>query len=69
MFNQARLFEHLYDTQKENLLYRLILFKFSDYVDGYLQLAAMVQARNDVLLCIELIEDALKVDRNSSNAL
>uniref|UniRef100_A0A0D6R6J2 Uncharacterized protein n=1 Tax=Araucaria cunninghamii TaxID=56994 RepID=A0A0D6R6J2_ARACU len=69
VFNLARLFEQLHDTEKASLLYRLILFKFPDYVDAYLRLAAMAQARNDVQLSLELIGDALKVDPRSSNAL
>lgn len=69
LFNQARLFEQVHDTEKASLLYRLILFKFPEYVDAYLRLAAMAQARNDVQLSVELIGDALKVDKNSSNAL
>lgn len=69
LFNQARLFEELHDTEKASILYRLILFKFPDYVDGYLRLAAMAWARNNVQLSLELIGDALKVDEKSSNAL
>jgi len=34
----------------------------NDYVDGYLRLAAMAWARNNVQLSLELIGDALKVD-------
>ncbi|GLJ29462.1 hypothetical protein SUGI_0580760 [Cryptomeria japonica] len=69
LFNLARLFEQLHDTEKATLLYRLILFKFPDYVDAYLRLAAMAQARNEIQLSLELIGDALKVDNNSINAL
>ncbi|XP_019173457.1 PREDICTED: protein CTR9 homolog [Ipomoea nil] len=69
LFNQARLLEQLYDTETASIFYRLILFKYPDYVDAYLRLAAIAKARNNVQLSIELIGDALKVDDKCPNAL
>ncbi|GJU81116.1 protein CTR9 [Tanacetum coccineum] len=51
--NLARLFEQLHKTETASLLYRLILFKFPEYVDAYLRLAAIAKARNNVPLSIE----------------
>ncbi|CAH9084050.1 unnamed protein product [Cuscuta europaea] len=69
LFNNARLLEQLYDTETASIFYRLILFKYPDYVDAYLRLAAIAKARNNVQLSIELIGDALKVDDKCPNAL
>ncbi|XP_042498406.1 protein CTR9 homolog [Macadamia integrifolia] len=69
VFNLARLLEQLHDTEKASLLYRLILYKYPDYVDAYLRLAAIAKARNNIQLSIELIGDALKVDDKCPNAL
>ncbi|RYQ97080.1 hypothetical protein Ahy_B08g093071 isoform B [Arachis hypogaea] len=33
---------------------------FPDYIDAYLRLAAIAKARNNILLSIELVHDALK---------
>ncbi|WOK96671.1 hypothetical protein Cni_G05378 [Canna indica] len=69
LFNYARLLEQLNDTGKASNLYRLILFKYPDYIDAYLRLAAMAKARNNIQLSIELINDALKVDDKCPDAL
>ncbi|KAK9131368.1 hypothetical protein Sjap_011855 [Stephania japonica] len=69
LFNHARLLEQLHDTEKASILYKLILFKFPDYIDAYLRLAAIAKARNNTQLSIELIGDALKVNNRCPNAL
>ncbi|OAY79864.1 Protein CTR [Ananas comosus] len=69
LFNYARLLEQLHDSEKASLFYRLILFKYPDYIDAYLRLAAMAKAQNNIQLSIELIGDALKVDDKCPNAL
>ncbi|CAL9062608.1 unnamed protein product [Musa banksii] len=69
LFNYARLLEQVNDTEKASNMYRLILFKYPDYVDAYLRLTAMAIARNNIQLSIELITDALKVDDKCPNAL
>uniref|UniRef100_A0A5B7AH77 Uncharacterized protein n=1 Tax=Davidia involucrata TaxID=16924 RepID=A0A5B7AH77_DAVIN len=69
LFNLARLLEQLNNTETASILYRLILFKYPDYIDAYLRLAAIAKARNNVQLSIELIGDALKVDDKCPNAL
>ncbi|MFS7991242.1 putative RNA polymerase-associated protein Ctr9 [Helianthus anomalus] len=67
--NLARLFEQLHKTETASLLYRLILFKFPEYVDAYLRLAAIAKSRNNVPLSIELIHDALQMDGKNPDAL
>ncbi|GJU81119.1 protein CTR9 [Tanacetum coccineum] len=67
--NLARLFEQLHKTETASLLYRLILFKFPEYVDAYLRPAAIAKARNNVPLSIEPIRDALEVDDKNPDAL
>lgn len=69
LFNYARLLEQVNGTEKACNFYRLILFKYPDYVDAYLRLAAMAKAQNNIQLSIELINDALRVDDRCSNAL
>ncbi|XP_006647244.2 protein CTR9 homolog [Oryza brachyantha] len=69
LFNYARLFEELHDTVKASLFYRLIIFKYPDYIDAYLRLAAIAKEKNNVQLSIELIGDALKIDDKYPNAL
>ncbi|XP_010261923.1 PREDICTED: protein CTR9 homolog [Nelumbo nucifera] len=69
VFNLARLLEQLHDTEKASILYRLILFKYPDYLDAYMRLAAITKARNNIQLSIELITDALKINDKCSNAL
>ncbi|KAL6984578.1 Protein CTR9 [Sarracenia purpurea var. burkii] len=69
LFNLARLFEQLHNIERASILYRLILFKYPDYIDVYLRLAAIAKARNNVQISIELITDALKVDDKCPNAL
>ncbi|ERN11231.1 hypothetical protein AMTRI_Chr04g243060 [Amborella trichopoda] len=69
LFNQARLLEQLHDTEKACLLYKLILFKFPDYGDAYLRLAAISKSRNNIRMSIELIGDALKVNEKCPEAL
>ncbi|KAL5211526.1 hypothetical protein ABZP36_022373 [Zizania latifolia] len=69
LFNYARLFEELHDIVKASLFYRLIIFKYPDYIDAYLRLAAIAKERNNLQLSIELIGDALKIDDKYPNAL
>ncbi|KAK3034481.1 hypothetical protein RJ639_032470 [Escallonia herrerae] len=77
LFNLGRLLEQLHKTEMASILYRLILFKYPEYVDAYLRLAAIAKARNNVQLSIQLvvisssipIRDALKVDDKCPNAL
>ncbi|KAK9099493.1 hypothetical protein Syun_026538 [Stephania yunnanensis] len=69
LFNHARLLEQLHDNEKASILYKLILFKYPDYIDAYLRLAAIAKARNNTQLSIELIGDALKVNDRCPNAL
>ncbi|OVA06840.1 Tetratricopeptide TPR-1 [Macleaya cordata] len=69
LFNHARLLEQLHDTEKATILYRLILYKYPDYLDASLRLAAIAKARNNIQLSIELIGDALKVNDKCPNAL
>ncbi|XP_050382212.1 protein CTR9 homolog [Argentina anserina] len=69
LFNLARLLEQLHNTETAVIFYRLILFKYPDYVDAYLRLAALAKARNSFQVSIELVNDALKVNNKSPNAL
>ncbi|KAL4613741.1 protein CTR9 homolog [Castanea sativa] len=69
LFNLARLQEQLNNAETASILYRLILYKYPDYVDAYLRLAAIAKARNNVQLSIELVHDALKVNDKCPNAL
>ncbi|XP_028786901.1 protein CTR9 homolog isoform X1 [Neltuma alba] len=69
LFNLARLLELLNKSGAASILYRLILFKYPDYIDAYLRLAAIAKARNNILLSIELVNDALKVNEKCPNAL
>ncbi|KAK8523258.1 hypothetical protein V6N13_113206 [Hibiscus sabdariffa] len=69
VFNLARLHEQLHNTGIANILYRLILFKYPDYIDAYLRLAAIAKARNNLQLSIELVNEALKVNNKCPNAL
>ncbi|XWS26610.1 hypothetical protein CRYUN_Cryun26dG0045500 [Craigia yunnanensis] len=69
VFNLARLHEQLHNTGTANILYRLILFRYPDYIDAYLRLAAIAKARNNLQLSIELANEALKVNDKCPNAL
>ncbi|KAL9314628.1 hypothetical protein ACSQ67_020080 [Phaseolus vulgaris] len=69
LFNLARLLEQLNESGTASILYRLILFKYPDYIDAYLRLAAIAKDRNNILLSIELVNDALKVNDKCPNAL
>ncbi|KAH8505438.1 hypothetical protein Peur_045151 [Populus x canadensis] len=69
LFNLARLLEQLHNTETASTLYRLILFKYPDYVDAYLRLAAIAKARNNLPLSIELVNEALTVNDKCPNAL
>ncbi|KAM6583619.1 hypothetical protein CsatB_010621 [Cannabis sativa] len=69
LFNMARLFEQLHNSETASTLYRLILFKYPDYVDAYLRLAAIAKTRNNIQLSIELVNDALKVNGKCPNVL
>ncbi|KAK4479038.1 hypothetical protein RD792_014549 [Penstemon davidsonii] len=69
LFNLARVLEQRHNSESASILYRLILFKYPDYTDAYLRLAAIAKARNNVQLSLELIGDALKVDEKSPDAL
>eukprot|EP00257_Ricinus_communis_P015120 XP_015572970.1 protein CTR9 homolog [Ricinus communis] len=69
LFNLARLLEQMHNIETANVLYVLILFKYPDYVDAYLRLAAISKARNNLQLSIELVNEALKVNDKCPNAL
>ncbi|KAL0337224.1 UNVERIFIED_CONTAM: protein CTR9 [Sesamum calycinum] len=69
LFNLARVLEQMHQTESASILYRLILFKYPDYTDAYLRLAAIAKARNNVQISLELIGDALKVDEKCADAL
>ncbi|KAL3532680.1 hypothetical protein ACH5RR_006201 [Cinchona calisaya] len=69
LFNLARLVEQLHCIETASILYRLILYKYPDYVDAYLRLAAIGKARNNVQISTEMIADALKVDEKCQDAL
>ncbi|PKI73713.1 hypothetical protein CRG98_005954 [Punica granatum] len=69
LFNLARLLEEIHKTEPASLLYRLIVYKYPDYVDAYLRLAAIAKTRNNIQLSIELVNDALKVNDKCANAL
>ncbi|KAF9599832.1 hypothetical protein IFM89_001778 [Coptis chinensis] len=69
LFNYARLLEQLHDAEKASILYRLILFKYPDYQDAYLRLAAIAKSRNNIQLSIELIGEAIKVNEKCPDAL
>ncbi|XP_024017185.1 protein CTR9 homolog [Morus notabilis] len=69
LFNMARLLEQLHNTETASILYRLILFKYPDYIDAYLRLAAIAKARNNLQLSIELVNDAMKVNQKCPKAL
>ncbi|KAJ8767463.1 hypothetical protein K2173_017507 [Erythroxylum novogranatense] len=69
LFNLARLLEQLHETQVAIILYCLILYKFPDYVDSYLRLAAIAKAQNNLQLSIDLVHEALKVNDKCPNAL
>ncbi|XP_030448357.1 protein CTR9 homolog isoform X1 [Syzygium oleosum] len=69
LFNLARLLEQLHRMEIASILYRLIIYKYPDYIDAYLRLAAISKARNNIQLSIELVNDALKVNEKCPNAL
>ncbi|KAG8376213.1 hypothetical protein BUALT_Bualt09G0039700 [Buddleja alternifolia] len=69
LFNLARVLEQMHNTESSSILYRLILYKYPDYTDANLRLAAIAKARNNVQLSLELIGDALKVDEKCPDAL
>ncbi|CAA0829302.1 Protein CTR9 homolog [Striga hermonthica] len=69
LFNLARVLEQIHSTERASILYRLILFKYPDYTDAYLRLAAIAKALNNVQISLELIADALKVDEKCPDAL
>ncbi|GMH18099.1 hypothetical protein Nepgr_019940 [Nepenthes gracilis] len=69
LFNLARLLEELHRTQSATMVYRLILFKYPDYVDAFLRLAAIAKSRNSIQLSIELVSEALRVKEKCPNAL
>ncbi|XP_050216699.1 protein CTR9 homolog [Mercurialis annua] len=69
LFNLARLLEQMHKTETASVLYRLILFKYPDYVDAYMRLAAIAKARNNLQFSIELVNEALKVNDKCPNAL
>ncbi|XP_058080007.1 protein CTR9 homolog [Magnolia sinica] len=69
LFNYARLLEQSHETEKASIFYRLILFKYPEYSDAYLRLAAIAKARNNIQLSIELIGEALKINDKCPDAL
>ncbi|WOH08975.1 hypothetical protein DCAR_0728426 [Daucus carota subsp. sativus] len=69
LFNLGTLLEHLHRTEMASILYRLILFKYPEYIDAHLRLAAIAKAQNNFHLSIQLVRDALKIDDKCPNAL
>ncbi|CAI9100700.1 OLC1v1037856C1 [Oldenlandia corymbosa var. corymbosa] len=69
LFNLARLLEQLHHVETASIFYRLILYKYPDYPDAYLRLAAIAKARSNVTISTELLSDALKVDEKCQDAL
>ncbi|CAA3021314.1 CTR9 homolog [Olea europaea subsp. europaea] len=69
LFNLARVLEKMHDSEAASILYHLILFKYPDYTDAYLRLAAIARAQNNIQLSLKLIGDALKVDEKCPDAL
>ncbi|XP_021750245.1 protein CTR9 homolog [Chenopodium quinoa] len=69
IFNLARLLEESHKTLSAILLYRLILYKYPEYVDALLRLAAIAKARSNIQLSIELVGEALKVNDKCPGAL
>ncbi|KAK4396857.1 protein CTR9 [Sesamum angolense] len=55
LFNLARVFEQMHNTKSATILYHLILFKYPEYTDANLRLAAIAKARNDVQLSVKLV--------------
>ncbi|KAI4376503.1 hypothetical protein MLD38_014256 [Melastoma candidum] len=69
LFNLARLLEESHKSNIASLFYQFIIFKYPDYIDAYLRLAAMAKARNNIQLSIELVNDALMINEKYPNAL
>lgn len=69
VFNLARLNEELHKTLSAILLYRLILYKYPEYVDALLRLAAIAKARSNIQLSIELVGEALRVNDKCPTSL
>ncbi|KAG6432444.1 hypothetical protein SASPL_104020 [Salvia splendens] len=69
LFNLARVLEQLHNTESASTFYRMIMYKYPEYTDAYLRLAAIAKARNSVQVSLELIGDALKVDEKCPDAL
>ncbi|KAH7315078.1 hypothetical protein KP509_21G032900 [Ceratopteris richardii] len=69
LFNQARLYEQTHELEKAAFLYKLILYKCPDYVDACLRMAAIAQASNNMDACMEMINEALRVDEKNIDAL
>ncbi|KAL9676889.1 hypothetical protein QQ045_005110 [Rhodiola kirilowii] len=69
LFNFARLLEELHKTQDAVMLYRLIIYKYPEYADAYLRLAAIAKAQNKIHLSLEMVADALKVNEKCPTAL
>lgn len=69
VFNLGRLLEEMHKSQSAIMLYRLILFKYADYIDAFLRLAAIAKARNNIRLSIELVGESLKVKEKCPDGL
>ncbi|KAG6435758.1 hypothetical protein SASPL_100633 [Salvia splendens] len=69
LFNLARVLEQLHNTESASTFYRMIMYKYPEYTDAYLRLAAIAKARNNVQVSLEMIGDALKVDEKCPDAL
>ncbi|CAM6088195.1 unnamed protein product [Calypogeia fissa] len=69
LFNLARLHEQLHETHKAAILYQLLLYKHPQYVDAFMRLAAMAQARNNTAASLKLVSKVLKVIENCADAL
>jgi hypothetical protein len=65
-FYSVSRFQHVIVSRpsQSSLLYRLIIFKYPDYIDAYLRLAAIAKGKNNIQL-----GDALKINNKYPNAL
>eukprot|EP00850_Spirogloea_muscicola_P017763 SM000156S02119 [mRNA] locus=s156:71480:78136:+ [translate_table: standard] len=69
IFNLARLHEKSHDLEQAQKLYRMILSKYPKYVDCYLRLGVIAFASKQIVECLRLIGDTLRLDENNLNAL
>ncbi|EPS64759.1 hypothetical protein M569_10012, partial [Genlisea aurea] len=69
LFNLGRVLEQMHNTELAVVLYRLILFKYPEYTDAILRLAAIMKARNNVQMTLEQIGNAITLDEKCVDAL